>query len=428
MFGDFKEPKAHDVPINPQSGKHVAGLIATGNRPAVNGFRGWSTAKMQQFWIDFAEMLFAKNAGELYVVGDEFHNFAPKGKVLSPQAGESLHWSNRLLSEGRGLGLVCLIASQRPQKVHNDTLTSCETLVAMRVIHAADRGAVKDWIDGAGDAEMGKQVLGALAGLPRGEAYVWSPEVNFRPKRIAFPMFTAFDWFAPPQLQRKVSNAGWADVDLDVVKEKLASVIEQAKANDPVPLRRELAEAKAELTKLRNAPAPVGKVETKTVEKPIITDKQIERLEKLLTRSNERLATVGDKARDLVPSLHGALKLERDEIHSILTVARNIRSSDVRTATIQPVAAGVGRVAPPAPARPRVETVSTSRPSPGTSGEGERRTIDAPMSKILDSYAWWHSIGVAKPSREMIAPIAGYSNIRSSGFAIPCTPAKPPAW
>ena len=150
-FGDFKKEDASDVPINAQSGRHVAELITSGNRPCVIGFRGWMTSHMTQFWIDLASGIFNANSGELYLLGDEFHNFAPKGKIMDPQAGKCLHWSNRLLSEGRGLGIVCLIASQRPQKVHNDTLTSCETLVAMRVIHAADRGAVEEWIKGAGD-------------------------------------------------------------------------------------------------------------------------------------------------------------------------------------------------------------------------------------------------------------------------------------
>ena len=53
-FGDFKEPQATDIPINPQSGKHVAELIATGNRPCIIGFRGWMPGQMTKFWIDFA--------------------------------------------------------------------------------------------------------------------------------------------------------------------------------------------------------------------------------------------------------------------------------------------------------------------------------------------------------------------------------------
>src|SRR5579859_7184177 len=121
LFGDFKQGRKGDVPLNAHSGRHLAELVATGNRPCVIGFSGWTHADMTQFWIDFASGIFSLNRGLLYLVGDEFHNFAPKGKVADTQAGKCLHWSNRVLSEGRGNGLVCLIASQRPQKVHNDS-------------------------------------------------------------------------------------------------------------------------------------------------------------------------------------------------------------------------------------------------------------------------------------------------------------------
>jgi hypothetical protein len=248
-FGDFKEPKATDIPINPGSGKHVAELITGGNRPCIIGFRGWMPGQMTDFWIDFASTLFNSSQGELFVVIDECHNFAPKGKILDPKAGKVLHWSNRLLSEGRGLGLVFLLASQRPQKVHNDTLTCCETLVAMRVNHAADRQAIKDWIDGCGDKAHGQMVLANVAQMQRGEAFIWSPEIGFGPERQKFPMFQTFDSFAPPQLQKKVSQSGWSEVDLTAVKDKLAAVIKEAEANDPKKLKAEIARLRAEVSK-----------------------------------------------------------------------------------------------------------------------------------------------------------------------------------
>lgn len=261
-FGDFKNADATDVPINQHSGKHVAELVASGNRPCIIGFRGWMTAHMVQFWIDFAAGIFNANHGELYLLGDEFHNFAPKGKIMDPQAGKCLHWSNRLLSEGRGLGIVCLIASQRPQKVHNDTLTSCETLVAMRVIHSADRSAVQEWIEGCGDKEQGKLVLNSLAGMERGEAYVWSPEAGFGPARVKFPLFQTFDSFAPPQLQKKHNAAGWSTVNLDEVKERLAKVIEEHQANDPQQLKRRIHELETQINQSPKAePLPAERVE-----------------------------------------------------------------------------------------------------------------------------------------------------------------------
>ena len=262
MFGDFKEPRATDVPIKAQSGKHVAELIAGGNRPCVIGFRGWMPVDMMEFWIGksqqdagFAQALFNANEGELYVLIDEVHNFAPKGKTLDVQSGRSVHWTNRIMSEGRGLGLTFFIASQRPQKVHNDTLDNCETLLAMRVTHPRSREAAEEWINAKGDKALAKEVLGTLAELKRGEAWAWSPENDFGPKRIQFPMFSTFDSFAPPQLQKKVSQAGWSEVDLDQVKTKLAAVIAEAKANDPRELKAEILRLRQDLAK---KPVPVA--------------------------------------------------------------------------------------------------------------------------------------------------------------------------
>src|SRR6202030_2875541 len=114
---------------------------------------------------------------------DELQNFGPKGKIMDPDSGKALHWTNRLASEGLGMGLHMIFASQRPQKVHNDTLTSAETLIAKRVLHPSDRDAVADWIKGCGDPKLGATVLDSLAQLDRSEGWVWSPEIGFGPER-----------------------------------------------------------------------------------------------------------------------------------------------------------------------------------------------------------------------------------------------------
>jgi hypothetical protein len=259
-FGNFKEPRATDVPIDQHSGKHVAELIATGNRPCIIGFRGWMPGQMTKFWIDFAPTLFNLNEGELYIFIDEIQNFAAKGKIMDPEAGKCLHWTNRMMAEGRGIGLTFHIASQRAQKVHNDTLDCCETLIAMRTAHPAARASIKDWIDGNGEKAPGLEVLNTMAQLKRGEAWVWSPENGFGPKRVQFPMFRTFDSFAPPQLQKTVSNSGWSEVDLEAVKAKLATVIAEAKANDPRELKAQIADMRKQLAAAQKAgPAPAAK-------------------------------------------------------------------------------------------------------------------------------------------------------------------------
>jgi len=230
-----------DIPITPHVGAEVAELWATGNRSCLVDLGGWTVEGRTRFWIDFASTLFRTTKGQRWLVVDEIHNFAPKGKVFDPSAGKALHWTNRLASEGLGKGVALLFASQRPQKVHNDTLTSAETLIAMRVLHPSDRGAVSDWIKGNGDA-AGAQVLGTLADLARGEAWVWSPEIKFGPTRLTVPLFQTYDSFRPQTAADASRLKGWAAVDLDEVRAKLAAVVEEAKANDPGELRRQMAE------------------------------------------------------------------------------------------------------------------------------------------------------------------------------------------
>lgn len=246
-----------DVPINAHAGAHVAELFATGNRPCLVDLGGWMVGERTRFWIDFASALFRHTKGNRWLVVDEIHNFAPKGKIMDPDSGKALHWTNRLASEGLGKGLHMLFASQRPQKVHNDTLTSAETLIAMRVLHPSDRAAVSDWIKGCGDIELGNKVLNSLAQMGRGEGWAWSPEIGFGPERVKFPLFKTYDSFRPQSADDAKGLKGWAEVDLDEVKAKLAVVVKEAEENDPKRLKTEIVRLTRELAGKGAAGTPV---------------------------------------------------------------------------------------------------------------------------------------------------------------------------
>lgn len=400
-FGNFKNDKAADVPINERSGKHVAELIASGNRPCVIGFRGWMPSQMMNFWVGqqqsqqadgFAPTLFNRNEGELYLFIDEVQNFAPKGKTLSPQAGMCLHWTNKMAAESRGLGITLHIASQRSQKVHNDTLDCCETLFAMRVTHTAARDAVEAWINSKGDPKLGKEVLSTLAELQRGEAWTWSPENDFGPKRVQFPMFSTFDSFAPPQLQKKVSQAGWSEVDLDQVKQKLATVIAEAKANDPKELKAEIARLRAELSKAKVA-APVERVvpaEPKIIEVPVVKDDQIKEL---------------SAAVDAIRSSAASLSQAADQLAASLAQASKKPAMPIRPAVSKPM---------PRPAP--VQRSPQTRAVPVVSNNGE---LSGPEQNILNQLAELEVLGIPQPEKLQLGLMAGYTNVRSGGFSEP---------
>lgn len=235
-----------DLPLTPHSGAAVAELIASGNRPCLIDMSSFMVGERSRFFVDFAPVFFKTARGPRYLVIDEVHNFAPQGRVMDPDSAKMLHWANRLASEGSGKGITLIAASQRPQKVHKDFVTSCETLIATRVIHKLDRDAIKDWIDGCADPQMGRDVLTQLAGMDRSEAWVWSPEVGFGPTRITWPMFATYDSFRPQELQVQ-RLFGWADVDLEELRIKLERYVAEAEANDPAMLRKRIADLERQL-------------------------------------------------------------------------------------------------------------------------------------------------------------------------------------
>jgi hypothetical protein len=99
-------------------------------------------------------------------------------------------------------GLRIMLISQRPAKLHKDSLTQVETLIAMRLIAPQDRAAVEDWIGEWADPKQGREVIASslpsLPSLPRGTGWVWAPELDLL-SRMAFPLIATFDSSSTPE-------------------------------------------------------------------------------------------------------------------------------------------------------------------------------------------------------------------------------------
>lgn len=403
-----------DVPINPQSGKVVAELVATGNRPALIDLGGWMVGDRTRFFIDFASTLFVKTHGHRWLAIDECHNFAPQGKVIDPQAGMSLHWANRLASEGAGKGLVLISASQRPQKVHKDYLTSHETLIGKRVIHKLDRDALKDWIDACGDPEQGKEVLRTLAGLQRSQGWVYSPEIEFGPKLVDFPMFKTYDSFKPQTGVQGRKLKGWASVDLDQVKEKLAAVVEEAKANDPKELRAEVARLKGEIAKLQSAAATPAAAKPDKDAIAAAEKRGFDQAQTKLKAASERAAreivsSFLDELSQSASLLQDAVSLFKGNLKDKTEALRRARPSVEPVTFTQSAAAPVPRavstVPPQTSSRAKPATPNAVPRQPAPAGDG---SISGPQAQLLQSLRWWDAMGHNAPSRVQVATICGW--------------------
>ena len=148
-----------DVPLNAVHGEAIAEIIATSNTPAIIDVSLMRVGERTRFFTDFASELLRRNKGPLHLIIDEAHVFAPQGRVADPQSGNMLHAANNLISLGRARGLRVTLITQRPAKLHKDSLSQVETLIALRLIAPQDRKAVEDWIADQADREKGRDII-----------------------------------------------------------------------------------------------------------------------------------------------------------------------------------------------------------------------------------------------------------------------------
>jgi len=387
-----------DYPLQGTQGEMMAEAIGGSNTPAILDTTRMKTSERMRFFTDFADTILRVNRGPLRLVIDEAHLFAPQaGTRGSGAMPDMLHAANNLISLGRSRGLRIVLISQRPAKVHKDSLTQVESLVAMRLIAPQDRKAVEEWIADQADKETGKEIIASLPSLKAGEAWVWSPEAHFL-KRVVFPMPRTYD-------SSKVQGTGRAKkrlspIDLEKLQAKFAKVRTEAEAKDPKILAKRVAELEAQLRKANSAPprkpdadaGAIAAAEARGFGKGFSDAADQATVAFNALRENAR-ATV----RNFANSFDSNAKGER------LALVATDRSPSGSPAVKQ-IAADTRKRAPAAMPAARA-------PSPAASGDGN---LVGAQRRILDAIAWAASLGTPAVGKDMVAFLAGASPTSST--------------
>ena len=77
------------------------------------------------------------------IVIDEAHNVCP-AEPETPLTALATEHAVRIAGEGRKFGLVLLVATQRPQKVHENVVSQCDNLVLMRMNSRSDLAVLSE--------------------------------------------------------------------------------------------------------------------------------------------------------------------------------------------------------------------------------------------------------------------------------------------
>lgn len=106
----------------------------------------------------------------VFFVLEEAHNFVPGGQGAQSHSAAII---KRIASEGRKFGLFMVLITQRPYKVHGDTLSQCNSQIIMRLTNPQDQNAVRQSSEGISEG-----LLADLPGLNVGEAVILGPLVR----------------------------------------------------------------------------------------------------------------------------------------------------------------------------------------------------------------------------------------------------------
>lgn len=438
-----------DVAIRGEHGAAIGEAIGTSSTSAIIDTRQLTVGDRTRFFTDFAETLLRKNSGPLTLMIDEAHLFMPQaGAKAGGAAPAMLHAGNNLVSLGRGVGLRIVLVSQRPAKLHKDSLTQVETLVAMRLLHNLDVDAVRAWIGEWAAPGQGKELVASLPSLGVGDAWVWSPELGVL-ERAHFPLVVTFDSGKPP----KAGETGPAlkPIDITAIAERLMAIGKEVIANDPRQLKARITELER---KARDAapgsvdPASLATAERVTREIAAIAGFHAGYMAGVLREREigagsiraevqslgESAESIGKALSALVKAIDGdqrsrnGLEPPADVLASFDPAKLTYKSTPVpkRTASVETIIDMPG-VTTREQAKRLGRAAHGVQPSLGSPAVQYGSALSGPEQKILDAIRWWNVLGIRAPSHAQTAFIAGYSHksgtwatylsrLRSAGF------------
>ena len=102
----------------------------------------------------------------MLIVIDEAHNVCP-GNPADPLTALATEHAVRIAGEGRKFGLILLVSTQRPQKVHENVVSQCDNLVLMRMNSRSDLAALAETF-----SAVPSSLLGLATEFRQGEAIV----------------------------------------------------------------------------------------------------------------------------------------------------------------------------------------------------------------------------------------------------------------
>lgn len=271
-----------DLPLNPHSVPEIVRSALKERIPLVIDLfdKNLSKADWRRIVQQAIRIIHYENeGGAVHVFLEEAAEFVPQ-RVID---GEVYAEVEKLVRMGGNASVGITLINQRSQEVNKSVLDQCTTLILGCQVGSKAIEAIGKWVDRL-DSETANAVTSSLPTLTAGDDWVWTRQNPDRPHRVQVPMCRSFhpDRRTPEIVLQSVKPTDTAEFVAKMTS-AIPKIIEDARANDPVLLKRELAVLRKQVA--HPAPAPVKPAaQVKPREVLVIKDAQITRLERMLEK------------------------------------------------------------------------------------------------------------------------------------------------
>jgi Mn-dependent DtxR family transcriptional regulator len=403
-----------DIPIEPTSGEIVADLVIDEGVNTVIDFSRkasgemWGKGEKVRFVTDYALRLFRRQGDllkdhqrrePLLQILDEAARYIPQ--VIPHGAialAECVGAWEQIAEEGRNIGLGVCFLTQRSARMNKSVSELADVMFAFRTIGPNSLAAVMDWLGEHIEKSRIREVAGQVRELEIGQALVVSPGWLRVEKVVKIRARETFDSSATPkpgQRARKVTGKA-AQPDLAKYRERMATTIEKAKADDPKELKKKIVQLETDLRKRGNGHPPIAK----TVEKRVIDTAAIEKaVARAVAAERRRFSPVVARLQRIATTL---LTLDLPAAVGALAEAVNTPLPQLTTNDVERLAT------PPAPAHRPV----SSRPFSEVALATSIRAIEGlskPQARMLQALASFEDLGIADMARSHVAVFSNQS-------------------
>lgn len=390
-----------DLPLTEHSGALIGETVAKMRESCIVSLGGFPTkAAERRFMLAFLTALYRHAPGEpLHLVCDEADLWAPQ--VILDKDGDAQKLKGQMeqiVRRGRVKGFIPWLITQRPAVLSKDVLSQADGLIAFKLTSSQDRDAIGAWIEGQADRAQGREILASLPTMQQGQGVVWVPGRGIL-ESAAFPAKVTFDSSRTPKRGEVLRTASLKPLDLGALKERLSAVEADAKANDPKALKAEVARLTRDL-----AQATSGGVDAAAVRQAEQTGYSRGKV---------------DGYAEGIQDAHGAMKPLLLALPALEKAIGGIRAGEENLSAWlarDPKGPPSGPAPVISPQRQRLIDRKTERqvtaapaapaPAPAPTGDG---SVTGPQQKLLDALAWWEAFGIATPTSDQLAFVAGYS-------------------